>query len=170
MLERARARQKKLDEHYNIAGETPKKPFQQTNSLINQFETRSQPNLSENEKTPNNKDIASDSNIYKKSLRGSEFKENFSETNLLKTTKVLSETSISPTKTLNIQQDNFNMEIKLTSTDNVRVEVEIEERDESDNEASIDKPVIREDAKKRLQRLGKLYSGLLIRLFFFRVW
>lgn len=190
MIERAKARQKKIDEHYNIAGETPKKPLQETNSLINKLEnvnnlTKSQPNLSENKKVIPKKDISSDSDLFKKSLHSSHFKENVSDTNLnvypkSGSTKVLSENCpSSPTKTLNIQQDNFNMEIKLTSTDNVRVEVEIEERDENDDDLiNTDVPgicriihkedkepdvkqkgVIREDAKKRLQRLGKLYSG-----------
>ncbi|XP_018329848.1 anillin-like isoform X2 [Agrilus planipennis] len=75
-------------------------------------------------------------------------------------------------KTLNIQKENFNMEIKLSSTDNIRVEVEIEERNDNDevfknaenitvieNKASDEIPPLREDTKKRLQRLGKLFSG-----------
>lgn len=192
MLERARARQKKLDEHYNLAGETPKKPLKDTNQLLNKLEnannlTKSQPNLTDCPKIKS-KAVASDSNINTKSLYNSDFKENVSEPNISKYAKqgctlVATESSPkSPTKTLNIQQENFNMEIKLTSSDNVRVEVEIEEREGSDNDnddnnavfpgihkishnensdkdAESNKPIIRADAKKRLQRLGKLYSG-----------
>lgn len=192
MLERARARQRKLDGHYNLAGETSKKPLQDTNQLLNKLEnaqnlTKSQPNLSECPKIKP-KDVSSDTNINKKTLYDTNFKENLSNPNLARISKsgctlVATESSPqSPTKTLNIQQQNFNMEIKLTSSDNVRVEVEIEERDTSDTEnddntvfpgiqklnhkennkpGNTDKDIapIRDDAKKRLQRLGKLYSG-----------
>lgn len=198
MLERARARQKKLEEHYNVAGEGSKKPLKNSNQLLNKLEsanlTKSQPNLTECPKIKQ-KDISSDpSSINKKSLYNSNFKENLSDPNLArisKSTLVSTEGSPrSPTKKLNIQQENFNMEIKLTSSDNVRVEVEIEERDASDgsdnenndNEIAEKKietedikkqeestAFIREGSKKRLQRLGKLYSGkYYICLFYFR--
>lgn len=77
-------------------------------------------------------------------------------------------------KTLNIQKENFNMEIKLCSTENVRIEVELQEESDSNDEGKENKVyktkfeagdsacnqgVIREDAKRRLQRLGKLYAG-----------
>ncbi|XP_017779672.1 PREDICTED: actin-binding protein anillin-like isoform X2 [Nicrophorus vespilloides] len=60
-------------------------------------------------------------------------------------------------QTLNIVKDSLNLEIKVSSTDNVRVEVEIDS--DSDNIENVATPIIREQAKSRLQRLGKLYSG-----------
>lgn len=183
MLERAKARQKKLEEHFHNSNEIAKIPLQEPNTILQKYENpsglaKSQPNLSKCDKLPR-KEIASDSNLnLKTQYYDSSMKENLSDSNLSKKsmTRVSSDMQIhpqSPTKTLNIQKENFNMEIKLTSADNVRVEVEIEERDESDSEEpqevphiivtdendSQDKPSIRPDVKNRLQRLGKLYSG-----------
>lgn len=186
MLERAKARQKKLEEHYINSNETLKMPLQEPNVILKKYEnsaaglTKSQPNLNECTKM-NRKEVVSDTCLNTKSLYyDSSLKENLSDSNLAKKgcTRVSSDLSSSPqspVKTLNIQKENFNMEIKLTSSDNVRVEVEIEERDDSDDddipndEPEIhdnqdecdDKPVIRTDVKNRLQRLGKLYSGLI---------
>ncbi|KAL1501045.1 hypothetical protein ABEB36_006447 [Hypothenemus hampei] len=56
------------------------------------------------------------------------------------------------TNTLNIQRDDFNMEIKVNSAENVRVQVEIEEHTESG-------VCLREESKNCLKRLGKLYAG-----------
>lgn len=47
------------------------------------------------------------------------------------------------------------MEIKLKSSEHVRVEVEFTEEDKDKPEGSC----LREDAKNRLKRLGKLYAG-----------
>ncbi|XP_066144957.1 anillin-like isoform X1 [Euwallacea fornicatus] len=77
-------------------------------------------------------------------------------------TRVCSDLQGSPgqqTKTLNIQKDNFNMEIKVNSADNVRVEVEIEEHCEESNHGSDENFGLREESKNRLKRLGKLYAG-----------
>lgn len=82
-------------------------------------------------------------------------------------TKVSSDIPGSPKtqlKTLNIQQDNFNMEIKVTSTEDVRVEVEIGEKECSENLSdNIESPKsdcgLRDESKKRLKQLGKLYGG-----------
>lgn len=69
-------------------------------------------------------------------------------------------------KTLNIQKENFNMEIKLISSDNIRVEVEIQESDSSDKEDGPSEnqdnsaPGLREHAKHKLKKLGRLYAGL----------
>ncbi|XP_076255761.1 anillin, actin binding protein isoform X2 [Rhynchophorus ferrugineus] len=70
------------------------------------------------------------------------------------------------TKTLNIQREDFNMEIKVKSADNVHVQVEIEERENNDNyndgRAIIhhtQENGLREESKNRLKRLGKLYAG-----------
>ncbi|KAF5291923.1 hypothetical protein FQA39_LY14155 [Lamprigera yunnana] len=73
-------------------------------------------------------------------------------------------------QTINFQKESFNMEIKLCSSENVKVEVQFEEDDgigDKENCNSLPKCEsvicneggLREDAKKRLQRLGKLYSG-----------
>lgn len=172
-------------EDFASSGATSKKPLQETNQLITKLEntalkTKSQPNLTnETPKFPK-KQISSDPNINTRTFYSSNLKENVSDTNLNRNrnTLVTSESSPkSPTKTLNIQQENFNMEIKFSSIDNIRLEVEVQERDDSDsdenddspminrnknnkdNNENDDKPAIREDAKKRLQRLGKLYSG-----------
>ncbi|XP_019754287.2 anillin isoform X2 [Dendroctonus ponderosae] len=63
------------------------------------------------------------------------------------------------TKTLNIQRDSFNMEIKVNSADNVRLEVAIEECSDDGNNGSNENFGLREESKHRLKRLGKLYAG-----------
>lgn len=73
--------------------------------------------------------------------------------------QILSASPHSP-KTLNIHNENFNMEIKVHSADNVRVEVEIEEQQESGDETDQIEGGLRQDAKMRLNRLGKLYAGI----------
>lgn len=83
-------------------------------------------------------------------------------------TRVSSEMPASPKsqmKTLNIQQDNFNMEIKVTSTENVRVEVEIAETDD-DNDTASDTGM-RTESKSKLKRLGQLYGGKIIFILLF---
>lgn len=72
--------------------------------------------------------------------------------------QIMSASPNSP-KTLNIHNENFNMEIKVHSADNVRVEVEIEEQHESGDETDQFEGGLRPDAKMRLNRLGKLYAG-----------
>lgn len=66
-------------------------------------------------------------------------------------------------KTLNIQQENFNMEIKVTSTEDVRVEIEIGEQDCEIKESNLGGNKLdcglRDKSKKTLKQLGKLYSG-----------
>ena len=92
-----------------------------------------------------------------------------------KFTKVSSDmpgSSPSQLKTLNIQDNDINMEIKFVAAENVRVEVEIRKEDsdrESDDGNSGDNhnaPLnngvesgLREQAKYRLKKLGKLYAG-----------
>lgn len=138
----------------------------------------SEPNLAETPKI-SRKEIVSDSNIYTKSSFYETAKENtpnspskFKRQN--STTRVSSHIPGSPQpqlKTLNIQRDDFNMEIKLVATDDVKVEVEIQERSEDDGSDSenkngsngdVDKGGIREQARSKLQRLGKLYGGKFI--------
>lgn len=177
-MERARERQKKLENYYSHDKEAPKSPLRETNSILQKLD--STPNLAALTPTVKRKEIASDSDLFTKFSTHEVLKENKSDSNVYKTTrqnsmtKVLSDvqgTMDSPVKMLNIQKENFNMEIKLTSAENVRVEVEIEERDASDDENNgveiveikqnedDEKSMLREDAKKRLQRLGKLYAG-----------
>lgn len=115
-----------------------------------------------------NRESLSDSNLNSK--MGSPLKEHNSDTNLPRfsrqnsRTRVSSDIPASPQpqlKTLNIQQDNFNMEIKVTSTENIRVEVEIGEHDESSNHGSPKNDCgLRDESKKRLKQLGKLYGGM----------
>lgn len=92
-------------------------------------------------------------------------KENSSEGDVAKVEKSNSKTHISSDmpgspmtklKTLNIQKEDFNMEIKVSALEDVRVEVEIKEDDGTNGG---DTPCLREGAKYRLQRLGKLYAG-----------
>lgn len=78
------------------------------------------------------------------------------------TTRVSSKIPGSPQpqlKTLNIQNENFNMEIKVTSLENIRVEVEIEEQNDSDTGNAISDSCLRDESKSKLKRLGKLYAG-----------
>lgn len=70
------------------------------------------------------------------------------------------------TKTLNIQRDSFNMEIKVNSADNVRLEVAIEECSDDGNNGSNENFGLREESKHRLKRLGKLYAGIFFRTAF----
>ncbi|KAL3287439.1 hypothetical protein HHI36_001910 [Cryptolaemus montrouzieri] len=66
-------------------------------------------------------------------------------------------TGSTKTNTLNINKENFNMEIKVTSSENVRVEVEFEE--ESSDIVNEKHLGLRKDVKNKLNRLGKLYAG-----------
>ncbi|CAH0551583.1 unnamed protein product [Brassicogethes aeneus] len=165
ILARARERQKLLNEYSdNEKGS----PLRETNSEIN-LKSSSQNSLNEIKKL-SRKQVVSDTQLMLSNDKvNTAIKENLSENNLSKFKRQTSKTRISTDmpgspkpslKTLNIQRDNINMEIKLTSSDNVRVEVEIEEKDESDNESiASDHSGLREDAKKRLNRLGQLYAG-----------
>ncbi|RZB39980.1 hypothetical protein BDFB_005308 [Asbolus verrucosus] len=135
LLTRARERQKMLE------GYCDKKPGPLTSS---------QPNL--NSALPGGL-----SPTFKNSSEG-----NLSKFSRQSTTRVSSAITSSPNsqKTLNIHNDNFNMEIKVSSADNVRVEVQIEEQQESDEgDGGRSEGGLRQDAKNRLNRLGKLYAG-----------
>lgn len=154
ILARARERQKLLKDYSseNDANKLNKKSYSSEPNL-KETPTDSQPNL-----TPV---CLSEGNIPKIARQNS-------------VTRVSSSIPGSPQtqlKTLNIQRDNFNMEIKLTSSDNVRVEVEIEEEGQSDDNdtesQSSSESGLRELAKNKLNRLGKLYAGIkLIRTLF----
>lgn len=76
--------------------------------------------------------------------------------------QLLDSTKYSPqkTKTLSFQKENLNMEIKVTSSDDVRVEVEFEDSS-NDEEPQPNGDVLRKDVKDRLNRLGKLYAGII---------
>lgn len=128
----------------------------------------SQPNLTDIKSSVGRKEIVSDPNVYGKSS-----KEN-SEGNFIRqnSTTISSNIPGSPSpqlKTFNIKKDDINMEIKLFSSEEVRLEVEIAEKsssegEEGENEAEErsncpKKNIISQQAKNKLQRLGKLYSG-----------
>lgn len=121
----------------------------------------------------NKRESFSDSNLSSKTPCSSPLRENNSDCNLPRFSKQNSKTRVSSDipgspktqlKTLNIQQNNFNMEIKVTSTENVRVEVEIDEGSES-SQSELKSPKtesgLRIESKKRLNQLGKLYAGKL---------
>ncbi|KAJ3648680.1 hypothetical protein Zmor_020464 [Zophobas morio] len=138
LLSRARERQKLL-ENYNGEGSG--------NSFSSKRVALSQTNL--NSETPNklihNHKSNSDGNITKIAHQSP-------------TTLVSSD--FSSHKTLNIQNDDFNMEIKVSSADNVRVEVQIEEDNSQDSsQTEKNQGGLRTNAKNRLDRLGKLYAG-----------
>lgn len=149
-MERARERQRKLQE---LTGATEKTtPLKESNQT---------------EKSVTRKEVVSDSCLImkEKSFDGA-LKENRSEGNVAKCGRQSSKTHVSSDmpgsprnqlKTLNIQKEDFNMEIKVSSTENVRVEVQFEE--EGENNAGGETANLREDAKYRLKRLGKLYAG-----------
>lgn len=155
-MQRARERQRKLQE---LTGATDKKssPLKETNVSA------------ENAKLVARKEVVSDSCLLlKEKSFDSSLKENSSEGNIVRCVRQNSKTHVSSDmpgsprnqlKTLNIQKDDFNMEIKVSSTENVRVEVQIEEKDGDDENVS-ETPCLREDAKHRLKRLGKLYAGI----------
>lgn len=158
ILERARERQRKLLE-YNT--EDKHTPLREANE--NPPDTSSP--LHENSPVDVLKQSVSEGNLNSKLVKQNSL------------TRISSEITGSPNKqsnVLNIQKDNFNMEIKLSSVDNVRVQVEFQESDEfgteekenyemclekEDDESSGSVPALRENSKKRLQRLGALYAG-----------
>ncbi|CAH1118405.1 unnamed protein product [Phaedon cochleariae] len=160
ILARARERQKLLED-YTGSEKSPLRETQSNNS--------SKTNLADTRKV--HKASLSDSDLTSKIKRAgsSPFKENNSDSNLPRFSRQNSKTMVSSEipgspgsqlKTLNIQQDNFNMEIKLTSTENVRVEVEIAEADSnSDSENNHDENGLRDESKSKLKRLGRLYAG-----------
>ncbi|GLV36450.1 scraps [Carabus blaptoides fortunei] len=162
LLERANARKKKLEGYYSEVNETPKIPLQEPNDILKKYENlaKSQPNLTESNRIKR-KEVVSDSNLSMKSsnMYNSSIKENLSDSNLRKgCTRMSTDMPSSPqtpTKTLNIQKENFNMEIKLTSSDNVRVEVEIEEREEdfSDDDENYG------DDENNVKGISKLQNG-----------
>lgn len=158
-MQRAKERQRKLQE---LTGVTPLK----------------ESNVStENSTLATRKEVVSDSCLFmKEKPHDSPLKENSSEGNIMKYVRQNSKTHISSDmpgsprnqlKTLNIQKDDFNMEIKVSSAENVRVEVQIEEKDdEGDDESGGEAQGLRENAKARLKRLGKLYAGEIFNLKF----
>lgn len=158
ILARARERQKMLE----VYGSSDDNARSKINSLIS---------LDSNQK--HKRESISDPNLNSQTYLSSSLKENNSEGNLSRfsrqnsKTRVSSEMPGSPNtqlKTLNIQQDNFNMEIKVTSSENIRVEVEIGEREGSESpNSNLGSPKsdcgLRNESKKRLKQLGKLYGG-----------
>ncbi|XP_031344694.1 anillin isoform X2 [Photinus pyralis] len=159
ILERARERQKKLLQSKDIGTVSP----------LGESNTLSTTSL-EDFKSVNMTATVSDSMLCTKSLLDSNLiTETQSEGNLTSMVRQNSKTRISSNitgspqshlKTLNIQRENFNMEIKLSSTENVRVEVEFQEENEEGKEnIKQDTAGLRDDAKMRLQRLGRLYAG-----------
>lgn len=121
------------------------------------------------------KESFSDSNINSQISSTSPLRETNSDSNLLRFSRQNSRTRLSSDipgspkteiKTLNIQQNNFNMEIKVSSTENVRLEVEIGEQGNDENlnsdlENTKNNFGIRDESKKKFKQLGKLYSGKL---------
>lgn len=136
----------------------------------------SQPTLSSPQKENKvGRDSHSDPSLHVNVKDAGQIKETMSEGDITKfvrqnsTTRISSDMPGSPQqlKTLNIQRNNFNMEIKVSSEDNVRLEVEIEHRDDDDEDGegkenfSTDKNEgdgvgLRENTRSRLNRLGKL--------------
>lgn len=134
----------------------------------------SQPTLSSSQKENKvGRDSHSDPSLHDNGgTEAGVIKETTSEGNIPKfvrqnsTTRISSDMPGSPKqlKTLNIQRDNFNMEIKVSSADNVRLEVEIEDRDDDDGDGKEnfsksdgDGTVgLRENTRSCLNRLGKL--------------
>lgn len=162
-MERARERQRKLMEYSDTEKPAQINEAQKTKS-------NSHPSLSETKQQLSRKEVVSEPLLNTKAeIRSSVLKENVSEGNIPKYVRQNSKTFVSSdmpgspqsqSKTLNIQRDDFNMEIKLTSSENVRVEVEIEEADDDDNiDGNNDGGCLREHAKNRLNRLGQLYAG-----------
>ncbi|KAK4885871.1 hypothetical protein RN001_002142 [Aquatica leii] len=167
ILERARERQKKLLQSNN--GEIIN-PLKESNSATVIESTLKS-------KICNLGSAISDSVLCTKTTTEFNSIESKSEGNLTNMVKQNSKTRISSNlpgspqhlhKTLNIQKENFNMEIKLCSTENIRVEVDFQEEDGSegkenvivsDHMNTINHGGLRDDAKMRLQRLGKLYAG-----------
>ncbi|KAK5647362.1 hypothetical protein RI129_002254 [Pyrocoelia pectoralis] len=162
ILERARERQKKLLQNKDVTA------LEGSNSV-------SVTSLRES-KGVNMTTTVSDPVLCTKSLPDNNLgTETKSEGNLVSMVRQNSKTRISSNitgspqslmKTFNIQKENFNMEIKLSSTENVRVEVEFQDENEEgkENIQSVDvsnnnQVGLRDDAKMRLQRLGKLYAG-----------
>ncbi|KRT82400.1 Pleckstrin homology domain containing protein [Oryctes borbonicus] len=161
ILERARERQKKLQQLNPTHQITPPKGFK---SLTKQTEALSpnKGNYQENTPVKNTENIHDSPKKVNSEGRVQKLIRHSSST------KISSNLPASPKpqlKTLNIQKENFNMEIKLISSDNVRVEVEIQESDSSDNESQPNRmqdnvtPALREQAKHKLNKLGRLYAG-----------
>ncbi|XP_050299798.1 anillin-like isoform X2 [Anthonomus grandis grandis] len=152
ILARARERQRLLQ---GLPVEE-KLPLKESNRIA-----VSEPNLKDLEKIPQ-KEVKSETDLRCKESSTVESVPlgHFTRQNSI--TRVLSDVQGSPgqqTKFLNIQRDNFNMEIKVNSADNVRLQVEIEERSDESNDASEEQTGLREESKNRLKRLGKLYAG-----------
>lgn len=152
---------------------TEKTPLKESNLNVDTSNkiSISQPNLTNVKRIPR-KEVVSDSSIQQKTVNfGAVLREGESAGNVSSfkrqnsVTQITSDMPGSPLpqlKTLSIKNDDINVEIKLTSSENVRLEVEIAERSSSEDEGGAEggkRPVIREQAKSKLQRLGKLYAG-----------
>lgn len=159
ILERARERQKKLQE-LNTAEQItpPKRSVEKRQELLSPKRGKYQEKTPVKNATVNSPKETSSEGRVQKILRH------------CSSTKVSSNLPASPQpqlKTLNIQKENFNMEIKLISSENVRVEVEIQESDTSDNENNDGgsseiietTPALRKHAIHKLKKLGRLYAG-----------
>ncbi|KAG5896653.1 hypothetical protein JTB14_021298 [Gonioctena quinquepunctata] len=161
ILVRARERQKMLKGYTS----SEKMPLRETNSIddVSQRDSLDIPKVHKESLSDSNLNSSCKSPLNKNRIENTT--PSFSRSN--SKTRVSSDIPGSPRsqlKTLNIQQDNFNMEIKVTSTDNVRVEVEIAEADDesdsgTDNETHENDNGLRDESKNKLKRLGKLYAG-----------
>ncbi|XP_044264365.1 anillin isoform X2 [Tribolium madens] len=130
LLTRARERQKLLEDYNSDLKKTPPRNGKVT--------TLSQPNLNANSPNKLENNSKSEGNLTRTHI-SSDFTSH---------------------KSLNIQNDSFNMEIKVSSADNIHVEVQIEEQcDDETNGGDKNDGGLRQDAKNRLNRLGKLYAG-----------
>lgn len=159
ILERARERQKKLQELNTAEQITPPKgSVEKRQELLSPKRGKYQEKTPVKNATVNSPKETSSEGRVQKILRH------------CSSTKVSSNLPASPQpqlKTLNIQKENFNMEIKLISSENVRVEVEIQESDTSDNENNDGgsseiietTPALRKHAIHKLKKLGRLYAG-----------
>jgi actin-binding protein anillin len=135
LLSRARERQKILQDYSITKKNTPEKV------------TLSEPNLNHDAavKLIDNFTSSSEGNV-------TSFTRQNSSTHI--------SSDFSSAKTLNIKNDNFNMEIKVSSAENVHVEVQIEEQNDFNSGENNQNDVgLSVDVKKRLNRLGKLYAG-----------
>lgn len=126
-----------------------------------------------NDSNLKSRESSSDSNLNSHTCLSSPLRENVSDCDLPRFSRQNSRTRVSSDipgspktqlKTLNIQQDNFNMEIKVTSTEDVRVEIEIGEQEESQiSHNNFGSPKsdcgLRDESKKKFKQLGKLYAG-----------
>lgn len=143
MLKRARERQKKILNHND--NDTQDSGFLKDNDSLTSLDTVSTTNL----------------------VKGSSSVERLTNTKNFSKTCIsldVSDSSEPQQETMNIQKDDFNMEIKVTATDNVRVEVEYHERsfdEEKENLNDFNNQGLSKNTKNKLERLGMLYGELI---------